>query len=86
MGRDGAAAAQQTMNLDEKRRLVIRFLERCNAYADRELEKYRGRLDGARGREALEIADRIAHWTAYRTFNEHAIGELESSRLDDWLE
>jgi len=76
----------QAMTLEEKRRLVIRFLERCNAYADRELAKHRERLDAARGREALEIADRITHWAAYRAFNEHAIGELESSRLDDWLE
>ena len=74
------------MDLDGKKRLVIRFLERCNAYADRELAKYRERLDQAQGAEALEITDRIAHWTAYRTFNEHAISELGSARLDDWLE
>ncbi len=74
------------MDLDERKRLVIRFLERCNAYADRELAKYRERLGEAHGEEALEIADRIAHWTAYRTFNEHAIGELGTARLDDWLE
>jgi len=74
------------MDLNGKKRLVIRFLERCNAYADGELAKYRERLDEAEGAEALEIADRIAHWTAYRTFNEHAIRELGTARLDDWLE
>lgn len=74
------------MDLNEKKRLVVKFLERCNDYADTELTKYRARLESAAGTEALELADRITHWTAYRTFNEHAIAELETTRLDDWLE
>lgn len=73
------------MTLEEKKRLIGRFLERCNAYADRELEGLRARLEHARGKEALELADKIAHWSAYRAFNEHAIEELASERLDDWI-
>jgi len=73
------------MDLDEKKRLVTHFLERCNEYADRELERCRAELEHARGTRALELADKIAHWAAYRAFNEHAIAELATPRLDDWL-
>jgi hypothetical protein len=34
---------------------------------------------------ALGIQDKIGHWTAYRTFNEHTLGELATPRLDDWF-
>lgn len=74
------------MDVKERKRVVVHFLEHCNEYADRELAKYRERLENASGAQALEIADRIAHWTAYRTFNEHAIMELGTDRLDEWLE
>jgi hypothetical protein len=73
------------MTLSDKKRLVVRFLERCNAYADAEIAKYRQRLEHATGADALRISDEIAHWAAYRAFNEHAIGELGTKRLDDWL-
>jgi len=74
------------MTLDEKKALVGAFLARCNAYADRQLAQYRGELERAVGTRALELADKIGHWTAYRTFNEHAIGELATTRLDDWFD
>ncbi|HEX6994055.1 MAG TPA: hypothetical protein VF339_07885 [Gammaproteobacteria bacterium] len=74
------------MSLEEKKRVVVRFLERCNGYADREIAARRAELEHARGRRALELADEIAHWAAYRAFNEHAIAELATPRLDDWLE
>ena len=73
-------------SLDEKKRLVVRFLEHCNAYADRQLDGYRAKLEHAHGAQALEIADKIAHWAAYRAFNAHAIEELATPRLDTWLE
>lgn len=73
------------MELDEKKQLVVNFLKRCNDYADGELAKYQARLEMAEGQEALELADRISHWAAYRAFNEHAIEELATARLDDWL-
>jgi hypothetical protein len=74
------------MTLEDKKRVVTRFLERCNDYADRQLEGYRAELEHAAGKRALELADKIAHWTAYRAFNEHAIAELATARLDDWLD
>jgi hypothetical protein len=74
------------MTLDEKKRLVIRFLERCNDYADRELSGLRAELEHAQAARALQLADKIAHWAAYRAFNEHAIAELGTPRLDAWLD
>lgn len=75
------------MTLSERKRLVTGFLRRCNRYADDKLDGYRERLRAAKGFEALEIEDKISHWTAYRTFNEYTIEELEGTdRLDAWLQ
>ena len=73
------------MTLGEKKDLIVRFLLRCNRYADGKLAGYRAELDDASGRRALELQDKIGHWTAYRAFNEHTIEELAGPRLDDWL-
>lgn len=73
------------MTLSRDRALITQFLERCNRYADDKLADYGRRLAGASGADALELQDRIGHWTAYRAFNEHAIGELAAGRLDDWF-
>ena len=53
---------------------------------DDELARYRDELQHATGPAALAIQDKIGHWTAYRTFNEYTLGELEGETLDDWLE
>ncbi len=74
------------MTLDDKKALVTKFLEHCNDYAGGQLAGYRAQLEHARGTQALEVADKIAHWSAYRAFNEHAIAELATPRLDAWLE
>lgn len=82
---NGLTLDKSPLTLDEKKALVTAFLERCNTYADDEVERYRRRLELAEGTEALELAEKIARWAAYRAFNEHAIGELASARLDDWF-
>jgi hypothetical protein len=73
------------MDIATKKTIVADFLARCNRYADGQLQKYRGELAGASGAEALAIQDKIGHWTAYRAFNEHALGELAGRELDDWF-
>jgi hypothetical protein len=42
-------------------------------------------LASATGFDALDIQDKIGHWTAYRTFNEYTIEELKTRELDDWF-
>ena len=74
------------MTLDDKKTLVAKFLAHCNDYANRQLAGYLAELEHASGARALELADKIAHWSAYRAFNEHAIAELATPRLDAWLE
>lgn len=74
------------MTLEQRKSLVRQFLERCNRYADDMLADYGRRLDGAAGRDALELQDKILHWTAYRAFNEQAIEELANGRIDDWFD
>lgn len=73
------------MDVAEKKAVVADFLARCNEYADRMLERYRGEASAATGRAALDLQDKILHWTAYRTFNEHTLGELRTPQLDDWF-
>jgi hypothetical protein len=78
--------AIDSMTLAEKKATVTRFIAKCNDYADGKLADYRRQLDTASGREALAIQDKISHWMAYRTFNEHTLGELATPQLDSWLE
>ena len=73
------------MHIAAKKAVVADFLVKCNRYAESQLERYRGQLTGTSGAEALAIQDKIGHWTAYRAFNEHALGELAGRELDDWF-
>ena len=59
---------------------------RCNEYALAKLADYQAELAGATAERALELQDKIGHWTAYRAFNEHAIDELKSGTLDAWFD
>lgn len=70
----------------EKKRIVSDFLRRCNAYADKELERYGSQLDEVTGMDKLLLQDKIGHWTAYRAFNQHTLAELAATTLDDWFE
>jgi hypothetical protein len=74
------------MTLAEKKATVVQFITKCNDYADGKLAEYRRQLAAASGREALAIQCKIGRWTAYRTFNEHTLGELATPKLDAWLE
>ena len=73
------------MTLQEKKALIAQFLGKCNEYAERQLERYRGELKGADEWRALELQDKIGHWTAYRAFNSYTLQELTGTELDDWL-
>ena len=74
------------MTLSEKKRLIAQFLARCNEYADAKLADYHAQARLETGTEALALADKISHWSAYRAFNAHAIAELETTALDDWFD
>ncbi len=65
------------MDVDERRRLVELFLQRCVIYADASIE---------RKKQRGEDEDVIAQWQAYRDFTEHAVEEVASGDLDTWLE
>jgi hypothetical protein len=73
------------MDVAAKKAVVADFLARCNRYADGQLDKYRAQLAAASAVEALAVQDKIGHWTAYRAFNAHALGELARGELDDWF-
>lgn len=78
------------MDINEQKEIVARFLRRCNGYADEMLARYADELARA-GREggpadADRIRERIGQWQSYRAFNEHALAELATDRLDDWFD
>jgi hypothetical protein len=73
------------MNISAKKALVADFIAKCNGYADAKLARYREQVAAASGQEALALQDKIGHWTAYRTFNEHTLRELAGTELDDWF-
>ncbi len=73
------------MKSADKKAVVTEYLQRCNRYAEGQLSKYRQELGAADATAALLIQDKIGHWTAYRAFNEHALGELGRGELDDWF-
>lgn len=75
-----------SMNLAEKKAVVVQFINKCNDYADGKLVEYRRQLNAASTRDALAIQDKIGHWAAYRAFNEHTLGELTTPKLDAWFE
>jgi hypothetical protein len=73
------------MDAGAKKAVVADFLARCNRSADDRLDKYRADLATAAPGDTLAVQDKIGHWTAYRSFNEHALQELARGELDDWF-
>ena len=65
------------MNLEERRGLVRRFLNKCVDYADDSIARKKTRGEGE---------EEIAPWITYREFTKHAAMEVSNGDLDDWLE
>ena len=73
-------------SVDTRKRIIADFLQRCNTYAEQQLDKYRDQRGEASGMDALALQDKIGHWTSYRAFNEHTLTELDDGTLDDWFD
>lgn len=73
------------MDINEQKRIVARFLEQCNVYADDKLADYAARVATADADTAAGMRDKIGRWQTYKEFNEHALDELATDRLDDWF-
>ncbi|MBT8130910.1 MAG: hypothetical protein KJO35_01465 [Gammaproteobacteria bacterium] len=72
-------------SIPEKKRIIADFLARCNVYATERISQYRHELENIESVDAMNIQDKIGHWTAYRAFNDYTIDELAGSELDDWF-
>ena len=64
------------MSIDEKDS-IIKFLDRCVAYANDSIE---------RKRERGENENEIKRWEAYRDFTAYASDEVSRGDLDDWFD
>lgn len=78
-----------TISPEDRKRVVIDFLQRCNDYADAKLREYNTRMSADVGKadsdELMQLADKISHWSAYRAFNDVAVDEIRQGELDDWF-
>lgn len=70
---------------EDKKLIIIDFLTKCNDYSADKLSGYEAKLAGQGDGEALPVQQKIHDWTVYRSFNEHAIKELEEGELNSWL-
>ena len=65
------------MDIEERRKIVSRFLRRCVTYADASIERKK-----SRGEDSSDISN----WENYRQFTSFSASEVESGELDTWLE
>jgi len=64
------------MDIDERRKVVSRYLRRCVTYSDASI---------ARKVKREEDPSEIARWQAFREFTAYSATEIESGALDTWL-
>ena len=64
------------MDIDERRKVVSRYLRRCVTYSDASI---------ARKLKREEDPSEIARWQAFREFTAYSASEMESGALDTWL-
>jgi len=73
-------------SLQEKKAIVINFLNRCNLYAEEKITVYEKELLGNSDSKLIfKLNEKKHSWSSYFKFNNHAIGELKTKRLDAWF-
>ena len=65
------------MKIEEKRKLVTKFLQHCIIYSDASIVRKEKRGDDIK---------EIEKWAAYRDFMKITVKEITSKELDSWLE
>ena len=72
--------------LDQKKQVIIGFLQRCNSYGRQKIENYENELRTAAPVDHLELNEKILRWKTYCHFNDHTLDELmHTDNLDDWM-
>jgi hypothetical protein len=72
-------------NLNQKKAIIIDFLNKCNIYSEQMLKRYEQQLADANGADRALTQKKIENWISYREFNEYTITELNTDELDDWF-
>ncbi len=65
------------MEIEERREIVERFLNRCIIYSNASIERKEARN---------ENHDEVIKWKAYRDFMKITVKEIRAKELDTWLE
>lgn len=73
------------VDLVDKKQIICDFLQRCNDYSDQKLTDYKQQVIESESHHLLALLDKMEQWQAYKLFNEHAISELKTDKLDDWF-
>jgi len=73
------------IKVEDKKKIIVEFLEKCNGYSDQMFDKYERQLLEA-GADKQAVNNKIADWRVYKEFNAYAINELKGEQLDDWFD
>ncbi|ORU91565.1 MAG: hypothetical protein A6F70_00345 [Cycloclasticus sp. symbiont of Bathymodiolus heckerae] len=71
--------------MEDKKQIIIDFLQKCNGYSEQMLVRYEEEAGADDAAAVLKAKQKIHDWTSYREFNIHAIGELNDGTLDAWF-
>lgn len=72
------------MNQEEAKKVVLSFLEKTIAYAEKHIEKIKD-LSQYPEEEQILRQKRLEAWQSYVEFQKHTIKEIQAGKLDDWF-
>ncbi len=73
------------ISVEDKKMIIVEFLEKCNGYSDQMFDKYERQLLET-GVDQQAINKKIADWRVYKEFNAYAVNELKGTDLDEWFD
>ena len=69
-----------------KKEIVKDFLSKCNVYATMKLKDYTAEdQETQSSSKKRELHEKRNQWQTYIQFNEHAIKEINTGKLDSWF-
>ena len=73
--------------LQEKKSIVMQFLDKCNQYAIDKIKVYESQIVECKRLDMkTNILQKKEKWQTYLEFNLHAKKELQSNVIDSWFE
>jgi N-dimethylarginine dimethylaminohydrolase len=70
--------------INRQKTVVKKFLHQCNEYSHKKINEYKNTYKASDNTKKSE--EKIKQWKNYIQFNEHAIHELNTDRLNHWFD